>query len=155
MKKRRVVGKIHGMKRSWKGHKDRNRHKNKIKRSWQALLLYVKDINCNIPTTWKWAREDVTAAARIYASWWTTPQLNAVVLVLCSSAKSATPLPSPHVSQCGLAVRRLAGKQKDLGSIRFGSSFSSLQKIMVYGHCLVTLPTQLMKYQNGSHKCPP
>ena len=33
------------------------------------------------------------------------------------------------VSRCGLAVRRLAGKQKDLGSIRFGSSFSSLQKL--------------------------
>ena len=46
------------------------------------------------------------------------------------------------VSRCGLAVRRLAGKQKDLGSIRFGSPFSSLQKIVVYGHCLVTLPTQ-------------
>ena len=36
-----------------------------------------------------------------------------------------------------------AGKQKDLGSIRFGSRFSP--KIVVYAHCLVTLPTQLMK----------
>ena len=34
------------------------------------------------------------------------------------------------VSRCGLAVRRLAGKQKDLGSIRFGSPFSSLQKLL-------------------------
>ena len=33
------------------------------------------------------------------------------------------------VSRYGLAVRRLAGKQKDLGSIRFGSPFSSLQKL--------------------------
>ena len=33
------------------------------------------------------------------------------------------------VSGCGLVVRRLAGKQKDLGSIRFGSPFSSLQKL--------------------------
>ena len=50
-----------------------------------------------------------------------------------------------HVeNRCGLAVRRQAGKQKDLGSIRFGSPFSS--KIVVYGHCLVTLPTQLMKH---------
>ena len=48
------------------------------------------------------------------------------------------------VSRCGLVVRRLAGKQKDLGSIRFGSPFSS--KLVVYGHCLVTLPTQLMKH---------
>ena len=39
---------------------------------------------------------------------------------MCPSAVS--------VSRCGLAVRRLAGKQKDLGSIRFGSPFSSLQK---------------------------
>ena len=33
------------------------------------------------------------------------------------------------VSRCGLAVRRLAGKQKDLGSIRFGSPFSFLQNL--------------------------
>ena len=33
------------------------------------------------------------------------------------------------VSRCGLAVRRLAGKQKDLGSIRFGSPVSSLPKL--------------------------
>ena len=45
-----------------------------------------------------------------------------------------------QVSRCGLVVRRLAGKQKDLGSTLFGSPFSS--KIVVYGHCLVTLPTQ-------------
>ena len=30
------------MKYSWKGHKDRNRHKNKIKRSEQARLVYVR-----------------------------------------------------------------------------------------------------------------
>ena len=40
---------------------------------------------------------------------------------------------SDSVSRCGLAVRRLAGKQKDLGSIRFGSPFSSLRKNVVYG----------------------
>ena len=33
------------------------------------------------------------------------------------------------VNRCGLAVRRSAGKQKGLGSIRFGSPFSSLQKL--------------------------
>ena len=32
MNKRRVVGRIYGMKYSWKGHKDRNRHKNRIKK---------------------------------------------------------------------------------------------------------------------------
>ena len=34
-----------------KGHKDRNTHKNKTKRSGQARLVYVKNINSNIPTT--------------------------------------------------------------------------------------------------------
>ena len=48
------------------------------------------------------------------------------------------------VNRCGLAVKRYAGKQKDLGSIRFGSPLSS--KMVVYVHCLVTLPTQLMKH---------
>ena len=47
--------------------------------------------------------------------------------------------------RCGLAVRRLAGKQKDLGSIRFGSPVSSLQKLW-FMDSLLTLPTQLMKH---------
>ena len=37
------------------------------------------------------------------------------------------------VSRCGLAVKRSADKRKDLGSIRFGSPFSS--KIVVLGYC--------------------
>ena len=45
VRKRRVVGRIYGMKYSWKGHKERNRHKNRIKRSGQARLVYVFDIN--------------------------------------------------------------------------------------------------------------
>ena len=32
------------------------------------------------------------------------------------------------VGRCGLAVRRWAGKQKDLGSIRFGSPFSAKKR---------------------------
>ena len=55
MRKRRVVGRIYGMKYSWKGHKDGNRHKNRIKRSGQARSVSVKDINHNIPTMWRWA----------------------------------------------------------------------------------------------------
>ena len=43
--------------------------------------------------------------------------------------KERTVISTSLVSQCDLAVRRLAGKQKDLGSIRFGSPFSSLQKL--------------------------
>ena len=52
------------MKYSWKGHKDRNRHKNRIKikirikRIGQARLVYVTDINRNIPTMWRWACRD-------------------------------------------------------------------------------------------------
>ena len=44
--------------------------------------------------------------------------------------------PRRGVSRFGLAVRRLAGKQKDLGSIRFGSPFSSLQKLWFMGTVL-------------------
>ena len=33
-----------------KGHKDRNRYKNRIKRGGQARLVYVIDINHNITT---------------------------------------------------------------------------------------------------------
>ena len=50
------------------------------------------------------------------------------------------------VSRCGLVVRRLAGKQKDLGSNPRRLSFLFSSKSVVYGHCLVTLPTQLMKH---------
>ena len=39
-----VVGRIYEMKYSWKSHKDRNKHKNRIKRSGQAWLVYDKKI---------------------------------------------------------------------------------------------------------------
>ena len=61
MRKRRVVGRIYGMKYSRKGHKERNRYKNRIKRSGQARLVYVEDLNRNIPTTWRRACGDVTS----------------------------------------------------------------------------------------------
>ena len=63
MRKWRVVGKIYGIKYSLKGHKDRNRHthtkqtkkegkkRKKNKMSGQAQLVYVKNIDRNIPTT--------------------------------------------------------------------------------------------------------
>ena len=48
------------MKYSWKGHKDRNRHKNRIKKKGLGKLFrfmtYIFDIKRNIPTTWRWAR---------------------------------------------------------------------------------------------------
>ena len=53
------------MKCSWKDHKDRNRYKNRIKRSGRARLVYVKDINCNIPITWRWARGDAKPWNRV------------------------------------------------------------------------------------------
>ena len=42
MRKRRVVGRVYGMKYSWKGHKHRNRHKDRIKTSGQTRLVYGK-----------------------------------------------------------------------------------------------------------------
>ena len=56
MKKRGAVGKIYGMKYSRKGHKDRNRHKNRIKRSGKTRLVYVKNTNHSIPTMRRCAR---------------------------------------------------------------------------------------------------
>ena len=54
-----------------------------------------------------------------------------------SSLTPTTRLPQ-IVSSFGLApLRRYAGKQRDHGSNRFGSPFSS--KVVVCGHCLVTL----------------
>ena len=58
MRKQKVVGRIHEMKYSWKGQKDKTRHKNTIKRNGQARLVYVSDINRNIPTTWRWTHVD-------------------------------------------------------------------------------------------------
>ena len=47
------------MKYSWKRPKDRKKScKNRIKGSGQARLVSVKNINRNIPTTWRWARGD-------------------------------------------------------------------------------------------------
>ena len=49
VRKRRVVGRIYRIKCSWQGHKDKNRRKIWIKRSGQARLVYVKDIDRAIP----------------------------------------------------------------------------------------------------------
>ena len=46
------------MKYSWKGHKDRNKHKNRIKRGGQARLVCIKNINRNITTTWRGTYRD-------------------------------------------------------------------------------------------------
>ena len=40
------------------GREDRNKTKNRMKRSRPAWLIYVKNMNLNIPSTWKWARGD-------------------------------------------------------------------------------------------------
>ena len=50
VKKRRVVGRICGMKYDRKGHRDRNRHKNRIKRSEHAQLVDVQGIKHDLPT---------------------------------------------------------------------------------------------------------
>ena len=41
---------IYGLKYSLKGHKDRNRHKKRIKRV-DKLGWFMSDMNCNIPIT--------------------------------------------------------------------------------------------------------
>ena len=58
VRKRKVVGRIYGMKYCWKGHENINGHKSRIKRSGQARLVCVKDINRNIPTTSRCALRD-------------------------------------------------------------------------------------------------
>ena len=49
-----------------------------------------------------------------------------------------------NVSRFGLAVRRWAGKQKGLGSIPLRVSFL-FKKVVVCGHCLVTLSLTVNK----------
>ena len=58
VRKWRVVGRLYEMKYSWKGHEERDRHKNRIERSKKARLFYVKNINGSIPSTLRWARGD-------------------------------------------------------------------------------------------------
>ena len=48
MRKRRIVGRIYRLKYSWKGHKGRDIHKNRIKMSGQARFGCL----------WRWARRD-------------------------------------------------------------------------------------------------
>ena len=38
VRKRRVVVRIYGMRYSGKGHKDRNRHKNRMKKEWASSV---------------------------------------------------------------------------------------------------------------------
>ena len=77
----------------------------------------------------------VTAQLGGVASVSNDPKIEWPVKIIFSSlgttrtAKTCAFWSSHFVSPCGPAVRRLAGKQKDLGSIGFGSPFSSLQKL--------------------------
>ena len=52
------------------------------------------------------------------------------------------------MSRCGLAVRRYTGKQNELGSVRFGSPFSS--EMVVYGQ---TLSRDLVHTIHETFKC--
>ena len=40
-----------------------------MKRSWQARLAYVKNINRNVPSTWRWARGDQAKGDRKKSGW--------------------------------------------------------------------------------------
>ena len=80
----------YGMKYSWKGYKDRNRHKNRMKRSGQSRLVYVKNINHNIPTTWRWAGGDCRKHHRFLTPVVVYPSLkllkwqNSVLISVCA-----------------------------------------------------------------------
>ena len=67
-----------------------------------------------------------------------------IIITRSSDRKTTTQACTLFCEQVWPSGKGQAGKQKDLGSIRFGSLFSS--KMVVYGHCLVALPTQLMKH---------
>ena len=58
MRKHKLFGRIYGMKCSWKGHKNKNRHKNRIKRSVRVQMVDVFYINHNILATWGLAHGD-------------------------------------------------------------------------------------------------
>ena len=51
VRKRRVIERIYGINTVERAIKDGNRHRNRIKRSGLAQLVYVKAINRNIPST--------------------------------------------------------------------------------------------------------
>ena len=74
-----------------------------------------------------------------------------MALIIWSVQTWALGPPRP-VSRFGLAVRRQAGKQKDLGSIP-PSARLSLQKGCGLWTLSCDCPAQLLKLQNGSHRC--
>ena len=80
------------MQYSWKGHKDRQRHKNRINRSGQAWMDYVKDINYNIPTTWRRAHGD-SARRNIKggSKWHTWHRFSQLLVSVCCSEDSDWP----------------------------------------------------------------
>ena len=94
------------MKYSWKGLKDRNKHKNRIKRSGQARLVSVKNIKRNIPTTWRWARGD-----QWKGSWFSRYQIHKHALV--SQGNSAKELHSLDTECTYTRVTRLKSGKKD------------------------------------------
>ena len=58
-----VVGRICGMKYSWKGHKDRKRHKNRLK-GVGKFCWFMSGVSRNIPTTWRGTRVDASLNTR-------------------------------------------------------------------------------------------
>ena len=61
-------------------------------------------------------------------------------------------LDSPWSVQARLDIQ---GQHRVDGEYEMSGAGLTPSKIVVYGHCLVTLPTQLMKRYNGSRSCPP
>ena len=70
MRGQRIVGGIYGMKYSSKGQKGKNGHKNRIKRSGQSRLVYVKDmslwrLNKQKPPERKFKTDDIVLGCHI------------------------------------------------------------------------------------------
>ena len=74
MRKRKVVERIYGKKNSWKDHKDKNRHKNRVKRSGQARLVYVFDVGLSsicfrlLQFGWVWWAPDFQLLPKVILS---------------------------------------------------------------------------------------
>ena len=98
---------------------------------------YKSVCNCTYPTFYQRTRTHTCIRTYTYHERKVCDYINPI-------PTSTTLAQASIVGRSGLAVRRYASKQKDIGSIRFGCHFSS--NIVVYGHCLVTLPSQLMKH---------
>ena len=122
------------MKYSWTGHEERNKHNNRIKRSGQARLVYVRHkpwnphhmLNRNIPTTWRWARGARDARTDFLlqeSNWWQREKRSASFYIVCSFEKEDFPQSSHPVLFCLLRSSLICC----LGNMSFDSWLNTTQ----------------------------